>query len=70
MKMLLLAGCTILITTLSSCGPAEEQNTTPADTSPPAANQLDGNTAPADRDPTPQSGTGGTVPTDGQKPPR
>jgi len=69
MRMLLIAGCAALVATLSSCGPSDSEKT-PADTSQPAENELDGNTAPADRDPTPQSGTGGGIPTEGQQPQR
>ncbi|WP_377296775.1 hypothetical protein [Rhizobium sp. SGZ-381] len=71
MRTLFMAGCAALIATLSSCGPADdEKKNAPSDTSPPVENRLDGNTAPTDRDPTPQSGSGGDIPATGGAPPR
>jgi uncharacterized lipoprotein len=59
-RLLLLASMTLF---LAGCDSGNDQQDDPiADNQP--ANQLDGHTAPTDRDPTPQAGTGGQIPTE------
>jgi PBP1b-binding outer membrane lipoprotein LpoB len=48
---------------LSSCSDSSNQNQSdPVNNTPPQQSGQTGNTAPADRDPTPQTGTGGQSP--------
>ncbi|MCO5731732.1 hypothetical protein [Rhizobium sp. SSA_523] len=46
---------------LAGCSGGEDEQSDAVDNTPPQS-QLDGNTAPASRDPTPVSGTGGDIP--------